>query len=283
MAAALRFRAWCWREVPVIAGPGDEIAAGTGGRGHLRASHADREQVIGTLKAAFVQGRLTADEFDLRVGQALGARTHAELAALTADLPAGLHSGMSRSPRPVRSAVRLMCAAAVLTLAGVVTVLVTLGGVRLAAVHDLSAMQWPTVMLTQVGFWLASAPIGAGVWLWLAWANGRGYHWARPAFVAFFGLLTIVVFFGLGQGGGEDALRYTWADLIAATVLWLAGLAAVVLIFNPTASPYYQRRAALGQSRPAGSGNDLLSSESSGCATSAGRTCEDHLDWVGHR
>ena len=73
-----------------MAGPGDEIAAGTGGRGHLRASHADREQVVGTLKAAFVQGRLVKDEFDLRVGQALAPRTYAELAALTADLPAGL-------------------------------------------------------------------------------------------------------------------------------------------------------------------------------------------------
>jgi hypothetical protein len=62
--------------------------------------------------------------------------------------------------------------------------------------------------------------------------------------VAFFGVLTIVVFFGLGQGGGEDALAYTWPDLIAATVLWLAGLAAALLIFSQTASPYYQRRAA---------------------------------------
>jgi hypothetical protein len=54
-----------------MAEPGDEIAAGAGGRGHLRASHTDREQVIGTLKAAFVQGLLAKDEFDLRVGQAL--------------------------------------------------------------------------------------------------------------------------------------------------------------------------------------------------------------------
>ena len=51
-----------------MAGPGDERAARAGGRGHLRASHADREQVIGTLKAAFVQGMLGKDEFDLRVG-----------------------------------------------------------------------------------------------------------------------------------------------------------------------------------------------------------------------
>jgi hypothetical protein len=55
----------------------------------MRASHADRDRAIATLKAAFVQGRLTKDEFDDRVGQTLAARTHAELAALTTDIPAG--------------------------------------------------------------------------------------------------------------------------------------------------------------------------------------------------
>ena len=73
-----------------MAGAGDEIAAGAGGRGHLRASRADREQVIETLKIAFVQGRFDRDEFDVRVGQAFASRTYAELAAITADLPAGL-------------------------------------------------------------------------------------------------------------------------------------------------------------------------------------------------
>ena len=72
-----------------MAGPGDEIAAGAGGRGHLRASHADREQVIGTLKAAFVRGMLAKDEFDLRVGQTLAARTCAELAASPPTCPPG--------------------------------------------------------------------------------------------------------------------------------------------------------------------------------------------------
>ena len=69
-----------------MAGPGDEIAAAAGGRGRLRASHADREQVIEVLKAAFVQGRLDRDEFDLRVGRALASRTYADLTALTADI-----------------------------------------------------------------------------------------------------------------------------------------------------------------------------------------------------
>ena len=40
-----------------------------------------------------------------------------------------MHLGMSRAPRPVRNAARLMCADAVLTLADAVTVLVTLGSV----------------------------------------------------------------------------------------------------------------------------------------------------------
>jgi hypothetical protein len=70
--------------------PGDEIAAGAGGRSQLRASHAEREQVIELLKAAFVQGRLAMDEFDLRVGWALTSRTCGQLEALTADIPAGL-------------------------------------------------------------------------------------------------------------------------------------------------------------------------------------------------
>ena len=76
-------------------GPGDEPAAP--GRDRLRAGHADREQVIETLKTAFADGRLTRDEFGTRAGQALTARTYADLAALTADLPPG-----SAVARPAR-------------------------------------------------------------------------------------------------------------------------------------------------------------------------------------
>ena len=71
------------------------------GRGDLRASHADRERVIGTLKAAFVQGRLAKDEFDLRAGQAFAARTYAELAAAIADIPTGLTT--PKPPAPARA------------------------------------------------------------------------------------------------------------------------------------------------------------------------------------
>ena len=69
--------------------PWDPMAAGATGRGGFRASDADREQVIDALKVAFVQGRLSKDELDARMGQTFAVRTYGELAELTADLPAG--------------------------------------------------------------------------------------------------------------------------------------------------------------------------------------------------
>ena len=83
-----------------MAAPGDKTAASAEHRGRLRTARADREQVVDTLKAAFVQGRLTKDEFDLRVGRVLASRTYADLDGLTADLPAGL-----ARPRPPRQTV----------------------------------------------------------------------------------------------------------------------------------------------------------------------------------
>jgi hypothetical protein len=57
----------------------------------------DREQVIHTLKAALAQGRLTEDEHDARAAQASATRSRAELAALTADLPADLTARLPKA------------------------------------------------------------------------------------------------------------------------------------------------------------------------------------------
>src|SRR5258708_2901989 len=59
------------------------------GDGRMRASTADRERAVDVLKAGFAEGRLTKDEYDARVSQAYAARTYAELAMVTADLPGG--------------------------------------------------------------------------------------------------------------------------------------------------------------------------------------------------
>jgi Domain of unknown function (DUF1707) len=91
----------------VAAGPGDQMAAAKG-RGHIRASDADREQVIDALKDAFVQGRLTRDEFGMRTGRALVSRTYAELTAITADIPVGIPAWLTEAPpsKPARAPAR---------------------------------------------------------------------------------------------------------------------------------------------------------------------------------
>ena len=63
--------------------PGGEVA-----RSELRASHEDRDRVVELLRVSAGDGRLTAEELDERLEQAMTARTYGELARLVADLPA---------------------------------------------------------------------------------------------------------------------------------------------------------------------------------------------------
>ena len=64
----------------------------------LRVSDADRDRVAAELSEHFQAGRLTQDEFDERVGQAISARTQGDLDELLADLPSGRTAGSM--PRP---------------------------------------------------------------------------------------------------------------------------------------------------------------------------------------
>ncbi|MDJ1137424.1 DUF1707 SHOCT-like domain-containing protein [Streptomyces iconiensis] len=56
--------------------------------GGLRASHADRDEVVERLRDAAAEGRLELDELEGRLEKALTAKTFADLEPLTADLPA---------------------------------------------------------------------------------------------------------------------------------------------------------------------------------------------------
>jgi len=83
-------------EALVMAEPGNEMAADAGNDNQLLIY---RERVTRTLRAALVQGRLTEDEYDERIGQASASRSRAELAALTADLPVGQIDASIRPPK----------------------------------------------------------------------------------------------------------------------------------------------------------------------------------------
>ena len=64
----------------------------------IRASATDQDRTIDVLKAAFVEGRLTKQELDQRIGQALSQRYFADLIALIEDLPAGVFARLPAHP-----------------------------------------------------------------------------------------------------------------------------------------------------------------------------------------
>jgi len=85
------------------------------GQGALRASHADRDQIVEVLRVAAGDGRLSPEELDARLELALSARTYDELAAVIADLPAAGTavagaplSPVSEAPAP-KDLIRLHC------------------------------------------------------------------------------------------------------------------------------------------------------------------------------
>ena len=161
--------------VPVTTGPGDQGAADAAAGGYLRASHVDREHVIDVLKTAFVQGMLTKAELDARVGQAFASRTHGDLAAITADLPAGLtRTPPPRKPAPAQGtppvSKPLLWTAVAIMLAGIVSVV--------AAVPAQNFLLLPMGVLAI----LIAAPV-AGTLMLDSWRENRtgGQLPPRPA------------------------------------------------------------------------------------------------------
>jgi hypothetical protein len=69
---------------------------------HIRVSDADRQQVADQLAEQYGEGRLDKAEFDERLGQAMSAKTRADLSGLLDDLPphGGSQHGAARNAAP---------------------------------------------------------------------------------------------------------------------------------------------------------------------------------------
>jgi hypothetical protein len=152
--------------------------------------------------------------------------------------------GLARSPHAVLNAVRLMYIGAAAELAALVILVVTADGVRSAffQVHPGFTPALWHVVLAGLVFRGITAPIRIGLWLWLAWANGRGRDAARLVFTAFFTANTLYLFAAVAL----HAEVYAPADLAASAVVWLLALATIVLIFTKKSWRYYRPDAARG-------------------------------------
>ncbi|HUD79260.1 MAG TPA: hypothetical protein VMR00_15515 [Streptosporangiaceae bacterium] len=72
---------------------------------------------------------------------------------------------------------------------------------------------------------MVGAVIAIGLWLWMAWANGRGRNWARTVAAVLFGINTLSLLLSF-------FLVHAPATLVADLAIWLVGLAAIVLLFG---------------------------------------------------
>jgi tryptophan-rich sensory protein len=71
--------------------------------------------------------------------------------------------------------------------------------------------------------------IAVGLWIWMAWANGRGKGWARVVSSVFFGLDTLLLILGFSRAS---------AALIYTGLIWLVGLAALILLWRRETTQY---------------------------------------------
>jgi hypothetical protein len=151
-----------------------------------------------------------------------------------------LRPNLPRSAHTVRTAVRLMYLGALVELGVLAVVAATVGRLHAAILthnHGFTAAQWQAEFHQHIVPLEIGAPIAACVWIWLAWANGRGHGWARALFLVFAALTTASLLSGLAGG----AFVYAPADAVAGIALCVVALTAVMLIINAQSRPYYSR------------------------------------------
>jgi hypothetical protein len=162
------------------------------------------------------------------------------------------------APAPVRTAVKLMYAGAAVSTVTLIITLALIPAIKAAlrtAHPSLTAAQVRDVnTLITLAMLLGLAVIA--LWLWMARANGQGRNWARILCTVLFGLATLELirvkpqypggYLGRFAIGGHvysvihSVFGATVLGLIVPLLLWLAGLAAVWLLWRPASGAFFK-------------------------------------------
>ena len=160
--------------------------------------------------------------------------------------PSGQPAGPLRppAPTPVLTAVKLMYAGAAASAVALIIGLALISvDIKAAARgrflgHSLAA-QKPLIITV----WIAFCLVVIASWLWMARANGQGRNWARILSTVLFGLAALQLRGDFTQpvshaGSGATVLYYGGTALFVAA--WLAGAAAVWLLWRPASSAFFK-------------------------------------------
>jgi hypothetical protein len=153
------------------------------------------------------------------------------------------------APAPVRAAIRLMYAGAAVSavqlIMGLALIIVDIKAAARGRFlgHSLTAPQMRTLVIT---VWIVVGLVVMALWLWMAQANGQGRNWARIVSTVLFVLATLQLRGAFTQpvshtGFGVTVLYY--GSTVPSIAAWLAGLAAVWLLWRPASSAFFSREA----------------------------------------
>jgi len=153
-----------------------------------------------------------------------------------------MRMNLSRTPRTILAAVRLMYAGAVAELAVLISFALTASSARadfIARNPHATAAELSYINAHIIVDWI-TIPVAIVFWAWMARANGKGYDWARLVSVACFALNTMALIVSLSQG----VAAYAPVLVIASAATWVIGLAAIALIFCKPSWHYYEQQVA---------------------------------------
>lgn len=153
--------------------------------------------------------------------------------------PYGAPQPPAEQPGSIRTAVMLMRVGALLSLLSLLTTFLFRDQVRDQVVETLEA-QGTTITADTVdaavavgtAFAVFFGLIGVALWLWMAWANGRGKGWARIVATVLFALSAVSFLFSFTQ---PQPLLNTVLGLVNLVL----GAAIVFLLWKRESSAYY--------------------------------------------
>jgi phosphoglycerol transferase MdoB-like AlkP superfamily enzyme len=162
--------------------------------------------------------------------------------------PGGGGQMAERPPQPssVRTAVWLMYGGAALSAISAILVLALSSRIRSAirtallkanvtlrkqGKTPLTATQIHSAESVFIGIIVVILLVSIILWVWMAWANGRGRPWARIVASVLFALNTIFLFLGISRAG---------TSTLFTGLGWLLGLGAIILLWRRESSAYFK-------------------------------------------
>lgn len=140
-------------------------------------------------------------------------------------------------PQPIVRAVRLMYAGAALSAISLVIALVAIGSLKSsieAQYPHYTPAHVHSVEMSNIAGEVFRGVIATGLWLWMAYAIGRGRSWARIVSSVLFAINTLNLIASI-------ILVHAADGVILEAVGWLVGLGAIVLIWSRDSGPFFEQ------------------------------------------